>query len=93
MNNCLLWALPRWLRNYLRGEALVIRKSAHTWVPHFMRASCIGSLMVSEYVPPKTLTGVLRWIPIHALFFRGTVRHGPADCICKRCAKRSPSEL
>lgn len=85
-NNCLFWALPRWLRNYLAGEALVIRRSTFTWVPHFMRAPCIKDLYVEEYIPEQhPRKRLLRWFPIQASVFRGLVREGAATCLCASC--------
>jgi hypothetical protein len=82
MNNCLVWALPRWLRNYMQGEALVIRKSKHSLVPHFMRAPCIHGLQVQEYVP---VSPVVKPVPVKAALFPGVVKHGPATCLCEDC--------
>ena len=86
MNNCLAWSLPRWLRNYLRGEALIIRRSKHNVFPHVMRARCIKGVEVIEYVPLDPSTKPL---PVHALLFRGEVRSGPATCVCERCKGES----
>ena len=85
-NNCLFWALPRWLKNYLAGEALVIRRSTFTWVPHFMRASCVKGLHVEEYIPERhPQKRVMRWLPIQAVLFKGRVRGGEATCLCASC--------
>lgn len=86
MNNCLAWALPRWLRNYLRGEALIIRKSKYSVFPHIMRAPCIKGTKVIEYVPLKPVTKAL---PVYAILFRGEVRQGRATCVCERCKEES----
>lgn len=86
LSNCLFWALPRWLKNYLAGEALVIRRSKHTWIPHFMVTRCIKYLLVQEYIPLKyPKTKWLKWFPVQAIVFSGWERDGPADCMCEEC--------
>ena len=85
-SNCLFWALPRWLKNYLAGEALVIRRSTFTWVPHFMRAPCISGLQIEEFTPQQYPDSTLkRAVPVQAIVFKGKVRAGDAECWCLTC--------
>ena len=86
MNNCLAWAVPRWLRNYLRGEALIIRRSQYNVFPHFMRAPCIRDVEVIEYVPLRPST---KRLPLHAILFAGEIHRGQATCVCEDCKGRS----
>lgn len=87
-SNCIIWAIPRWLRGYLRGQALVIRRSAHTWVPHCSIAKCIKDLIVEEYIPQRVPQSKwLRWFPVQAILFKGLVRRGEARCMCDDCRK------
>lgn len=86
LSNCLLWAIPRWLRNYWAGEALVIRRSTYTWAPHVMRAPCIDGLLVLEFMPRKyPASRIARWLPFQAILFSGDAREGSAICWCETC--------
>lgn len=89
--NCWAWAIPKWLKDYFRGDALVIRKSAITWVPHAMRARCIKGLQIEEFIPehfPNTKIG--RMFPVQSICFKGRVRNGQAMCLCPECSLGRP---
>jgi hypothetical protein len=76
-SNCLIFALMLWRR---QGGYLIVRKSRHTWVPHFMWARSIEGLDIVEYKPVNPKRGRLfRLFPLHVILFRGRVRRGQGE--------------
>lgn len=66
--NCLVfaWTMSRYGR---KGDHLLIRKSEHSWFPHFKSVFELqdGSVVIYEYVPLKPIDG--KWFP--PIFFHG----------------------
>ena len=59
---------------------MIVRKSRHTWVPHFMWARSIEGLDIVEYKPVVPRHGLLfRLLPLHVILFRGRVRRGQGE--------------
>ena len=76
-SNCLIVALALWQRH---GGYVVIRRSRHTWVPHFMWTKSIEGLEVIEYKPVKPHRGRLfKLLPVRAILFRGRMRRGVGE--------------
>lgn len=73
-SNCLLYALRRWR---YRDDYLLIRRSRWGWWPHFLHGELdeagrvvVDHLVPTDPIPPK---GWRRFLPVHALLFRGRV--------------------
>ena len=67
--NCLTYALSRW--KYTDCVYLSMRKSLHSWFPHFKVAHEYGGLLiVKEYVPVAPVQGK----PLPPLWFKGRVK-------------------
>ena len=67
--NCLTWALSKW--RYSNTVYLSMRKSLHSWFPHFNVAYEYGEvLVVKEYIPLEHQQGK----PLPPLWFKGRVK-------------------
>ncbi len=67
--NCLTWALSQW--RYSNTVYLSMRKSKHSWFPHFKVAYEYGDVLtVREYVPVAPQEGKL----LPPLWFKGRVK-------------------
>lgn len=76
-SNCLIVSLLLWRRH---GGYLIVRRSRHTWVPHFMWTKSIEGLEVIEYKPVAPHRGWLFWLlPVRAILFRGRLRRGVGE--------------
>ncbi len=76
-SNCLIVALILWWRS---GGYVIVRRSRHTWVPHFMWAKSIEKLEVVEYKPVTPRHGFFyKLLPIHVILFRGRLRRGVGE--------------
>lgn len=65
MNNCLLYALGKFMRE---GGYLIIRKSRFGWWPHLLHSSDLET--ITDFRPPAPSAD--RWLP--PLLYRGIVR-------------------
>ena len=75
-SNCLFYALRQWRHH---GGYIIIRKSRHLWIPHFLWAPPGGldSAEVRHFVPVNPSSNP--WMLWRALRFEGVVKNSDKD--------------